>query len=90
MPIALHLEQQESHPAHILHVRDRVPDHLGLALEREALAGQVDLECGLSSRGGADRRRGDRRVNAAAWAVGAALLAGSASPAAADIYTRRR
>ena len=42
-----------------------------------------------SSRGGPDRRRGDRRAHAAAWAVGATLLAGAASPAAADIYTRR-
>jgi len=41
-----------------------------------------------SSRGGPDRRRGDRRT-LAAWAAGATLLAGAASPAAADIYTRR-
>jgi hypothetical protein len=42
-----------------------------------------------SSRGGPDRRRGDRRAHAAAWAAGAALLVCAATPAAADIYTRR-
>jgi membrane-bound lytic murein transglycosylase B len=42
-----------------------------------------------SSRGGPDRRRGDRRAHAAAWAAGFTLLAGAASPAAADIFTRR-
>jgi hypothetical protein len=42
-----------------------------------------------SSRSGPDRRRGDRRAHAAAWAAGVTLLVGAASPAAADIYTRR-
>src|SRR4029077_4859946 len=42
-----------------------------------------------SSRSGPDRRRGDRRAHAAAWAAGITLLAGAASPAAADIFTPR-
>jgi hypothetical protein len=42
-----------------------------------------------SCRSGVDRRRGDRRAHAATLALGATLLAGAATPAAADIYTRR-
>jgi hypothetical protein len=41
------------------------------------------------SRGGPDRRKGDRRANAAALALGVALVGMTASSASADIFTRR-
>lgn len=59
------------------------------AMERRSGDRRTTLDRRSSSRGGPDRRRGDRRARAAAWAAGATLLAGAASPAAADIYTRR-
>lgn len=41
------------------------------------------------SRGGPDRRKGDRRMQAAAMALGLALTAVCVTPASADIFTRR-
>jgi hypothetical protein len=41
------------------------------------------------SRGGPDRRKGDRRANAAALALGVALVGITATSASADIFTRR-
>jgi hypothetical protein len=64
----------------------------GILPEQDRRTIKVDRRSGIDRRGGSrgpDRRKGDRRVQAASMALGIALAGVCVTPASADIFTRR-